>query len=499
MAKASIFESLAEGVRERVSAAVPVVESQTAAVSALSDSDLVATAQDLEALGRHVDALRVRVAGEIDARSDREGSGRANEDRLSVRFDCANAVEVLERATLVSVREARSRIRLDRRTRERTTLTGVQRPAEYPAVAAALHDGAIGVETAHYLTDEFERLERRGGVSHDEKETGEREIIEAAVTGFSDADCSSDEVLPQTFDEFRVMVGAWAEFLTRDGVEPDAELAARFRGIRLGRARDGLVPLSGSLMPEAAAGLQRLFDAHRGSSPRFSTMPEHAAEGDAWGDEMIVDPRTVPQIRHDVFVSMIQTAAASSDAPSLGGAAPTLVVTVSADDLDGGVADIEGVDIPVPASVAHRIACTGAVQKVVFDQAGRIIDLGARERLFSAHQRRAIGVRDGGCIIPGCSIPAAWCEVHHVDEHSHGGPTHTDNGVLLCWSHHHNLDRSEWQIQMRDGVPFVKAPRWVDHRRIFRPVRSRNAERERIRRRRREKTESHREAPVLEV
>ena len=130
MAKASIFESLADGVRERVSAAVPVVESQTAAVSALSDSDLVATAQDLEALGRHVDALRVRVAGEIDARSDREGSGRANEDRLSVRFDCANAVEVLERATLVSVREARSRIRLDRRTRERTTLTGVQRPAE---------------------------------------------------------------------------------------------------------------------------------------------------------------------------------------------------------------------------------------------------------------------------------------------------------------------------------------------------------------------------------
>ncbi|MGO1267284.1 MAG: hypothetical protein ACTMIY_11680, partial [Microbacterium gubbeenense] len=61
MAKASIFESLADGVRERVSAAVPVVESQTAAVSALSDSDLVATAQDLEALGRHVDALRVRV------------------------------------------------------------------------------------------------------------------------------------------------------------------------------------------------------------------------------------------------------------------------------------------------------------------------------------------------------------------------------------------------------------------------------------------------------
>lgn len=498
MAKASIFESIADSVRERVSAAVPIVESQTAAVSALSDSDLVATAQDLEALGRHVDALRVRVAGEVDARSDREGSGRANEERLSARFDCANAVEVLERATRVSVREARSRIRLDRRTRERTTLTGAERPAEYPAVAVALRDGALGVEAAHHLTDEFERLERRGGVSHDEKHAGECEIVAAAVSGFGGAGRLSDEALPQTFDEFRVMVGAWAEFLARDGVEPDAEYAARFRGIRLGRVRDGLVPLSGSLMPEAAAGLQRLFDAHRGSSPRFATMPEHAAEGEAWGDEMIVDPRTVPQIRHDVFVSMIQTAAASSDSPSLGGAAPTLVVTVSADDLDGGVADIEGVGIPVPASIAHRIACTGAVQKVVFDRAGRIIDLGTRERLFGAHQRRAIGVRDGGCIIPGCSIPAAWCEVHHVEEHSRGGPTHTDNGVLLCWSHHHNLERSEWQIEMREGVPFVKAPRWVDSRRIFRPVRARNAERERIRRRRRAKVDSRREVSLFE-
>ena len=65
-----------------------------------------------------------------------------------------------------------------------------------------------------------------------------------------------------------------------------------------------------------------------------------------------------------------------------------------------------------------------------------------QDRLFNATQRRAISLRDGGCIIPGCSIPAAWSEIHHVKEHQTGGETETCNGVLLCWFHHHS-DRDE--------------------------------------------------------
>ncbi|GFZ75567.1 hypothetical protein GCM10010921_31320 [Microbacterium album] len=92
--------------------------------------------------------------------------------------------------------------------------------------------------------------------------------------------------------------------------------------------------------------------------------------------------------------------------------------------------------------------------------------------MFNTHQRRAITARDGGCVIPGCTIPAAWCEIHHVDEHANGGPTHTDNGVLVCWWHHHNLERSGWDIRMRNGTPVVKAPPWIDRRGIYRPVRN---------------------------
>ena len=93
---------------------------------------------------------------------------------------------------------------------------------------------------------------------------------------------------------------------------------------------------------------------------------------------------------------------------------------------------------------------------------GRIRSLGTEERVFNRRQRRAIALRDGGCLIPGCGVPAAWCEIHHVFEHARGGPTHTDNGVLLCWFHHRFLDRNGWEIRMNHGVPEVRAPLWFD-------------------------------------
>lgn len=163
--------------------------------------------------------------------------------------------------------------------------------------------------------------------------------------------------------------------------------------------------------------------------------------------------------------------AASTTAPTTGGAAPTLIVTTTIDDLDGGTCRTDGIDIPLPARLAHRIACTGAVQKIVFDRAGRIVQIGSPERLFTPAQRRAITARDGGCIIPGCLVPASQCEIHHVTEHAHGGPTHTDNGVLLCWWYHHRLDDNGWTIHMRKGVPHVAAPAWIDIHRTPRPVR----------------------------
>ena len=65
---------------------------------------------------------------------------------------------------------------------------------------------------------------------------------------------------------------------------------------------------------------------------------------------------------------MLLTAAAASGAlPTLGGAAPTLVVSVREEDLatGRGHAHLPGDDEPISLAAARHIACTGAVQRVV--------------------------------------------------------------------------------------------------------------------------------------
>jgi hypothetical protein len=271
-----------------------------------------------------------------------------------------------------------------------------------------------------------------------------------------------------TADEVRIQALIWHAAIDPDGIEPSEERAMAGRGIRLGRVRDGIVPISGALMPEVAGGLKRLFDAYLSprSAPAFlgnQELREQAAERDS---------RTPDQQRHDVFAGLIDAASRATEAPSIGGAAPTVLVSVRADDLERGrgAGYIDGVDAPVSLRAVKQYVCSGGTQRVVIDDAGRIIELGSPQRTFTPQQRRAISARDGGCIIPGCSVPAAWCEIHHVLPDRDGGPTHTDNGVLLCWFHHRTLDTAGWQVRMSRGAPQVKAPPWIDRDAPWRAV-----------------------------
>jgi hypothetical protein len=168
----------------------------------------------------------------------------------------------------------------------------------------------------------------------------------------------------------------------------------------------------------------------------------------------------------------LSIAAGSGELPVIGGAAPTLVVSVRAEDLESGRgwAHVERTDEPVSILSARHIACVGSVERVVSDAFGRIVSIVTMDRVFNHHQRKALTLRDGGCIIPGCQVPAEWCEIHHVRDWSKGGPTHTDNGVLLCWFHHRTLESSGWEVRMNDGVPEVRGPGWWDVERRWRPV-----------------------------
>jgi hypothetical protein len=80
------------------------------------------------------------------------------------------------------------------------------------------------------------------------------------------------------------------------------------------------------------------------------------------------------------------------------------------------------------------------------------MDVGREQRTGTAAIRRAIEARDGHCIFVGCTAPASWCDVHHVQHWVYGGPTSCDNGALLCERHHTAVHEGGFEIVRDTGT-----------------------------------------------
>lgn len=117
---------------------------------------------------------------------------------------------------------------------------------------------------------------------------------------------------------------------------------------------------------------------------------------------------------------------------------------------------------PVTPATVRRIACDADIIPLVLGTDGQILDIGRTSRIFPPHIRKAITARDQGCSFPACTIPATWCEVHHIDYWSRGGPTSTTNGTLECTYHHHLIHKEHWKIQVRNGIPWHIPPPHID-------------------------------------
>lgn len=437
-------------------------------VAGLADDALLQAVGALERLGRRLGTMQAVIASEVDHRSRHE----LGADGLAAARGCRNSTELLERITLCSGETIAKRLKVGRNTRTRHSLVGEQLPALFPHVAEALASGALGMDSAYTIIRGLTSV--APVVDADAILGAECELV-AAATG-----AAPESPFPCTADDTKIQTEVWKARLDQDGRIPVEERALRLRSFSLGRERDGLVWVRGALIPDVAAKFTALVNAY--TSPR--TAPAFLSAEELATHDLEHDPRTRDQQRHDIFAGIVDTAARSAQAPAMGGAAPVVLVSVRQSDLDAdrGVGHLDGLETPVSMRVVKQYTCSGGIQRVVLDDGGRIIELGSPERCFTPQQRRALALRDGGCNTPGCHIPAAWCEIHHVDPAENGGPTHTDNGLLLCWFHHRSLGSSGWQFRMVDGVPQVKAPRWLDSSQSWRPTAgSRIRQRERTR------------------
>lgn len=132
--------------------------------------------------------------------------------------------------------------------------------------------------------------------------------------------------------------------------------------------------------------------------------------------------------------------------PQHGGTATTVMVTIPFEELRSGLgaADL-GAGDRITAGQARRLACNADLIPVVLGGRSEILDLGRTRRTFSSAQRRAMAIRDQECRTEGCTIPAAWCEAHHLQPWSRGGRTDLDDGLLLCAWHHHRAHDAAYE------------------------------------------------------
>ncbi|WP_458041414.1 MULTISPECIES: DUF222 domain-containing protein [Bacteria] len=445
-----------EGVIEQTRAVV-VAELSDGQIRAANDDQVVRVLSLAAELQRLTDAVLVESVGEVVRRS----AGPDRDLRLTARRGCHDVSELVQRATRMGPASAARLQRGAKGVALGESLSGGPLPALLPAMRSVLLEGEVGLDGLVAVSGPLEAMSQRVPL--------ESLRVADAVLAAEASGTGPDGAPSACADLLRVQAQVWAAALDQDGAEPKEQQAVRMRGVTLGVARDGVVPLRGSLLPEVAAQFQRICDAI--SSPRVadgvSFHPD--SEGDSGFAD---DPRTSAQKRHDALATALSVAASSEQLPTIGGAAPTLVISVRAEDLasDTGWAHVDGIDEPVSVRAAAHAGCAGVIQRVLLGENGRIQRIGTEERVFNRHQRRAIALRDGGCIIPGCGVRAAWCEIHHVVDHAEGGPTHTDNGVLLCWNHHRFIDHGGWKIRMNQGVPEVMAPPWIERSPRWRPI-----------------------------
>jgi hypothetical protein len=307
---------------------------------------------------------------------------------------------------------------------------------QLPALAAAASQGRVSGEQVAVIgpvvtPENLARAERAG----------------AEVAGVVAALVAVAVTRPHA--ELAAVVAHYLARLDPDGPEPDP---TEQRSLTVVKHADGSLSLRGELDPvggeKVQAALESICQANRPA-----------------GDE-----RTRAQRLADAFVQLVDNQLAFGHLPQTRTVKPQLLLTVGiADLLDpalGPAAAEAGFGATLSAARARWAACDPQVTRIVLDPDGLPLDVGRTQRLVPAHIRRAVEVRDRGCIFAGCHAPTWWCDTHHKIEWALGGETSLENSALLCERHHtqvhhgYRIDRQPdgWHTYRPDGTEILISP-----------------------------------------
>jgi hypothetical protein len=137
------------------------------------------------------------------------------------------------------------------------------------------------------------------------------------------------------------------------------ELLRSRSGLRIVHLPDGLTRFVIDAHPEAAGYLTTALDAR--TAPRRQPHFRDTLDNDS-GSDVTADTRTTARRRLDALVSIARESL-THDPGDIAGTPVTMMVTVTLDNLRTGLGDarIEGIDEPISAATARRLAATADI------------------------------------------------------------------------------------------------------------------------------------------
>ncbi|MHA7208750.1 HNH endonuclease [Arthrobacter sp. MDT1-65] len=487
----------------------------------LSRQDALQFVLEVEQVSKVVDHLQVlaaRIADHHGLASEAGGApvasgttgevpGPGTDPSTEAGHGFRNCADFLREALGISRTEARRRLTLAAVVLPSLSPTGNRAPARLEVLGEAVGSFVVSGRAATVVAHALERVQ--SFATRDQLETMEHHLTRQAI--------ETDE------DILRVLARRWEGVLDQDGQEPTDKVLRARQGVFLKGRHHGLHFLEIGATDEQFEQLATVMNAAvdpRGSSahadppeddaargptdPATPGTPDHPALGTAAGDPATEERPTAGEATRigapgcmpgrppgdtgsgapvdgrptrarqllEGLVSACRIALSTNGLPATGGHRPQVMVTIDYRDLIGETerAGDAVFSEQVGARDIRRIACDADLIPLVLGGRGQVLDVGRAQRLFPPHLRRALVARDKGCAFPDCSVPAAWCEAHHLTPWSRGGSTSIDNGVLLCSRHHHVIHQDTWTVESRGGVPWFTPP--VHRRRTASPRRN---------------------------
>lgn len=359
--------------------------SRSTAVRSLNDVELHNAVIDMQKQIDMMNAQHSELIAEWDAR------------KLWASDDSKSAAGRLARETGLSNADAKHLVNRARRL------------ISMPACARAFAQGSLSSSRVDLLV-RVNRREVRKLFERDE------EMLLANVSSLSFSDASR-------------AVQYWSQCADEAGAEDRGQRLLEHRSASTARSFEGSVdlralfdPLNGEIFVSEFERLEReLFESDWAEARKVhgeDLRHEHLA-------------RSSSQRRADALVLMAKRSASNPDQARC----PRPLISVLVDyKTFGRVCEMASGTVITPGQLVGHLGDSD-IERIVFDGPSRVIDVSAK-RSFEGALRRAIMVRDRHCQHESvCDVPAARCQIDHIEPYSHGGVTAQSNGRALCPGH----------------------------------------------------------------